>query len=110
VADARELVPGALVLAVDVGDASTPSAPKTALEVILRAASISREHLRRVSLARADMVLNFADLSAGAFEYERSRDLFEAGYERTMALAPALRAQLEGAEERSVSLEVSASS
>jgi NTE family protein len=109
VQDARDLVPDAFVLAVDVGDASTPAAPKTALEVILRAANISREHLRRISLARADLVLSFADLSAGAFEYERTRDLFEAGYERTMEIVPQLRAQLEEVGD-AASLEVSSSS
>ncbi len=93
--DARELIPGAFVLAVDVGDAATPSAPRTALEVILRAGAISRDHLRRHSLERADLVLSFSDVPGGSFEYEKSRDLFEIGFERTTALAPHLRDLLE---------------
>jgi NTE family protein len=96
--DARDLVDDAFVLAVDVGDASTPSTPKTALEVILRASAISRDHLRRQSLKGADMVLSLSDVAAGAFEYERSRDLSEIGFERMTALIPALRARLEDGE------------
>ena len=96
--DARDLVDDAFVLAVDVGDASTPSTPKTALEVILRASAISRDHLRRQSLLGADMVLNLSDMAAGAFEYERSRDLSEIGFERMTALIPALRARLNDGE------------
>jgi NTE family protein len=116
VADARALVPGSFVLAVDIGDASTPSVPRTALEVILRAANISREHLRRLSVAQADMLLGFSDIPAGAFEFERSRDLFEAGFERASQIVPELRAQLEAdsdvgaAAVESVRLEVSSSS
>ena len=43
------------------------------------------------------MTLSFADVSAGSFEYERSQALAQIGYERTLALIPALRAALESA-------------
>ena len=92
--DARQLVDQAFVLAVDIGDHSPPSIPKTALDVILRSAAISRDYLRRSSLSRADMTLSFADVTAGAFEYERSQELAQIGYERTLALIPALRVAL----------------
>ena len=95
--DARALIDDAFVLAVDIGDHSPPSVPKTALDVILRSAAISRDHLRRLSLARADMKLSFADITAGTFEYERSQELAQIGYERTLALIPALRVALESA-------------
>ena len=95
--DARTLVKDAFVLAVDIGDHSPPSVPKTALEVILRSGAISRDHLRRSSLSRADMTLSFADVTAGSFEYERSQELAQIGYERTLALIPALRLALESA-------------
>jgi NTE family protein len=93
--DARALVSNAFVLAVDIGDHSPVSLPKTALEVILRSAAISRDHLRRASLSKADMTLSFADVAAGTFEYERSQELAQVGYERTLALIPALRSALE---------------
>jgi NTE family protein len=93
--DARALIDDAFVLAVDIGDQSPAPAPKTALDVILRSAAISREHLRRASVARADMVLSLNDVVAGTFEYERSGDLAQIGYERTLALVPALLAALE---------------
>jgi hypothetical protein len=37
-------------------------------------------------------------VAAGAFEYERSRDLSEIGFERMTALIPTLRARLEDGE------------
>ncbi len=93
--EARALVDDAFVLAVDIGDQGAAPAPKTALDVILRSAAISRDHLRRASLRRADMVLSLHDFAAGTFEYERSAALAQAGYERTLGLVPALRAALE---------------
>ena len=95
--DARNLVEQAFVLAVDIGDHSPPSIPKTALDVILRSSAISRDYLRRSSLSRADMTLSFADVTAGTFEYERSQELAQIGYERTLVLIPALKAALESA-------------
>ena len=106
--DARALVDKAFVLAVDIGDRSPPSVPKTALDVILRSAAISRDHLRRSSLLRADMTLSFADVAAGSFEYERSQELAQIGYERTLALIPTLRFALESTDS-SAALEPAAS-
>jgi NTE family protein len=94
---ARDLVIGPnLVLAVDVGYDPPSGAPKTAFEVMMRAAAISRDHLRRSSLASADLVIAVADdVPTHIFEYTRAHDLFDAGYERAKALVPAILAELE---------------
>ncbi len=94
---ARELVSGpSLVLAVDVGYDPPTGAPKTAFEVMMRAAAISRDHLRRSSLASADLVIAVADdVPTHIFEYNRSHDLFDAGYERARALVPTILEELE---------------
>ena len=94
---ARSLVPGPnLVLAVDVGYDPPTGAPKTALEVMMRAAAISRDHLRRSSLMSADLVIAVADdVPTHIFEYDRAHDLFDAGYERGKALIPTILAELE---------------
>ncbi len=93
---AREIAPQAVVMAVDVGDESTPAiAPKTALDVILRSAHISRDALRRTSLSRADLILPLGDLPGGAFEYGQSQALFEAGFARTNAMLPQIKERLE---------------
>ena len=92
---ARELAPEALVLAVDVGDESTPATiPKTALDVILRSAHISRDTLRRQSMERADLILRLGDLPGGAFEYGQSQALFEAGLARASAMIPEIKERL----------------
>jgi NTE family protein len=86
---AKELIPDAVVLAVDVGDEhSPPLQPKTALEVILRSAHVSRDALRRQSLLRADLVLGLNDLPGGVFEYGQTKALFDAGYARAKAMLP----------------------
>jgi NTE family protein len=86
---ARELAPDALVLAVDVGDEhSPPLQPKTALDVILRTAHLSRDALRRQSLHQADLVLRLNDLPGGVFEFGQTQALFEAGYARAKAFVP----------------------
>ncbi|MFN3266628.1 MAG: patatin-like phospholipase family protein [Deinococcales bacterium] len=93
---ARELISGTFVLAVDVGDESSPPVqPKTALEVILRAAHLSRNALRHQSLRQADMVLSLTDLPGGVFEFGQTNALFEGGYTRTKALIPKLLQALE---------------
>jgi NTE family protein len=93
---AREIAPDAVVLAVDVGDESIPAvAPKTALDVILRSAHISRDALRRASLTNADLILALGDLPGGAFEYGQSKALFEAGFDRATAMLPMIKQRLE---------------
>jgi NTE family protein len=93
---ARALIPDATVLAVDVGDESAAlSPPKTALEVILRAAHISRDALRKQSVANADLVLSIGDVPGGAFEYGRGQAMFEAGFDRMLNLLPALLERLD---------------
>ncbi len=93
---AKEIVPDALVLAVDVGDESgAPSIPKTSLDVILRSAHISRDALRRQSLEQADLILRLNDLPGGAFEYGQCQALFEAGVARTNAMLPEILKALE---------------
>ncbi len=92
---AREIAPDALVLAVDVGDESVPvTVPKTSLDVILRAAHISRDTLRRQSLEDADMILRLNDMAGGAFEYKQSQALFETGFARANAMIPELKQRL----------------
>jgi predicted acylesterase/phospholipase RssA len=92
---AREIAPDALILAVDVGDESVPATvPKTSLDVILRAAHISRDTLRRQSLEHADLILRLNDLPGGAFEYKQSQALFEAGFARANAMIPDLKQRL----------------
>jgi NTE family protein len=89
---AKELIPDGLVLAVDVGDEhSPPLQPKTALEVILRSAHISRDALRRQSLLSADLVLKLNDLPGGVFEYGQTKALFDAGYARAKAMMPEVK-------------------
>jgi NTE family protein len=95
---ARGLIDGpSVVLAVDVS--TTPelqTAPKNAFDVVNRAAEISREHLRRASVAQADLVIHIGDeVQAKNFEHARARDLFEAGLERGHEIAPQVRAALE---------------
>jgi NTE family protein len=93
---ARELIPDSVVLAVDVGDENSPPLqPKTALEVILRSAHISRDALRRQSLEHADLVLKLSDLPGGVFEYGQSKALFEAGYARAKALLPEIQQKMQ---------------
>jgi NTE family protein len=95
---ARGLVDGpSVVLAVDVGTSNQlQSAPKNAFDVVNRAAEISREHLRRVSVAQADLLIHIGDEVQGKnFEHARVRDLFEAGLERGHEVAPRVRAALE---------------
>lgn len=85
-----------LVLAVDVGYDAPSGPPRTALEVMMRAAAISRDHLRRSSLAAADLVIAVSDdVPTHIFEYDRAHDLFDAGYERGKALVPTIREELE---------------
>jgi NTE family protein len=92
---ARELLPGAFVLAVDVGFDPPATVPKTAIEVILRAASISRDHLEREHMRRADMVLHVGqEVPSGVFDFEHSRELFEVGLLETRKIIPALREAL----------------
>ncbi len=92
---ARELLPGAFVLAVDVGFDAPATVPKTAIEVILRAASISRDHLEREHMRQADMLLHVGqEVPSGVFDFEHSRELFEVGLEQTRAIIPALREAL----------------
>jgi NTE family protein len=95
---ARGLIDGpSVVLAVDVS--TTPelqTAPKNAFDVVNRAAEISREHLRRASIAQADLIIHIGDeVQAKNFEHARARDLFEAGLERGHEIAPQVRAALE---------------
>ncbi len=93
---ARDLIPGAVVLAVDVSDESAaPSSPKTALEVILRAAHVSRDALRKQSVVKADLVLSIGDVPGGAFEYGRGQAMFDAGVERMRVLLPELNKLLD---------------
>jgi NTE family protein len=94
---ARGLIDGpSVVLAVDVGTGFEPqAAPKNAFDVVNRAAEISREHLKRASLERADLVILLGDeVRAKNFEHSRARDLFEAGLERGHAIAPQVRTAL----------------
>ncbi len=93
---AKELAPDALVLAVDVGDENTPAlVPKTALDVILRSAHISRDALRKQSLQNADLRLALGDLPGGAFEYGQCQALFEAGFARATAMLPEIKAAID---------------
>jgi NTE family protein len=94
---ARELVDGpSVVVAVDIGFEPPAQAPKTAFDVMMRSAAISREHLRRASLAAADLVVTIGEeVPAHLFEYDRARDLFDAGFERGKAVIPEIRAALE---------------
>jgi NTE family protein len=92
---ARGLLPESFVLAVDVGFDAPATVPKTAIEVILRAASISRDHLERYHMAQADMVLHVGqEVPSGVFDFEHSRELFEVGVEQTRKIIPALREAL----------------
>ncbi len=92
---ARGLLPESFVLAVDVGFDAPATVPKTAIEVILRAASISRDHLERHHMAQADMVLHVGqEVPSGVFDFEHSRELFEVGVEQTRRIVPALRETL----------------
>jgi NTE family protein len=92
---ARGLLTDAFVLAVDVGFDAPASVPKTAIEVILRAASISRDHLERHHMAQADMVLHVGqEVPSGVFDFEHSRELFEVGVEQTRKIIPDLREAL----------------
>jgi hypothetical protein len=95
---ARGLIDGpSVVLAVDVGTNYEPQpAPKNAFDVANRAAEISREHLKRASVEKADLVIRIGDEVRGQnFEHTRARDLFEAGLERGHEIAPKVRAALE---------------
>jgi NTE family protein len=92
---ARGLLIDAFVLAVDVGFDAPATVPKTAIEVILRAASISRDHLERHHMAQADMVLHVGqEVPSGVFDFEHSRELFEVGVEQTRKIVPDLREAL----------------
>ncbi len=92
---ARDLLTDAFVLAVDVGFDAPTTVPKTAIEVILRAASISRDHLERYHMNQADMVLHVGqEVPSGVFDFELSRELFEVGMEQTRKIIPALREAL----------------
>jgi NTE family protein len=92
---ARKLLPGAFVMAVDVGFDAPATVPKTAIEVILRAASISRDHLEREHMRQADMVLHVGtNVPSGVFDFEHSRELFEVGLEQARAIIPSLREAL----------------
>ena len=92
---ARELLPTAFVLAVDVGYDAPATVPKTAIEVILRAASISRDHLEREHMRQADMVLHVGQaVPSGVFDFEHSRELFEIGLEEGRKIVPKLREAL----------------
>ena len=92
---ARGLLPDSFVLAVDVGFDAPATVPKTAIEVILRAASISRDHLERHHMSQADMVLHVGqEVPSGVFDFEHSRELFEVGVEQTRKIVPALREAL----------------
>lgn len=92
---ARELVPDAVVLAVDVGYDPPPAPPRTALETILRAATVSREHLRRTSVAAADVLLSVGEeLPTGLFDVDRAPDLLAAGYALGRSIVPDLRERL----------------
>lgn len=92
---AKELIPNAFVLAVDVGYDPPATMPKTAIEVILRAASISRDHLEREHMRRADMILHVgASVPSGVFDFEHSRELFEIGLEEGRSIVPKLREAL----------------
>ena len=84
-------------MAVDVSTNYEPQpAPKNAFDVANRAAEISREHLKRASVEKADLVIRIGDeVRAQNFEHSRVRDLFEAGLERGHAIAPQVRAALE---------------
>ncbi len=97
VTTARELVDGpCVVLAVDVGFDAPVQAPKTALESIMRAATISREHLRRQSLAQADVVLRISsEVEASVFETDRAHELFDVGLVRGAQILPAVKAALQ---------------
>jgi NTE family protein len=95
---ARGLIDGpSVVLAVDVGTTlESQTAPKNAFDVVNRAAEISREHLRRASVAQADLLIHIGnEVQAKNFEHTRARDLFEAGLERGHEIAPQVRAALE---------------
>ena len=95
---ARGLIDGpSVVLAVDVSTNYEPQpAPKNAFDVANRAAEISREHLKRASVEKADLVIRIGDeVRAQNFEHSRVRDLFEAGLERGHKIAPQIRAALE---------------
>lgn len=78
------------VIAVDVGteetgDGRTP----TGLDVVLRSASISRDALRRIELARADLVVTPEVRDLDWFDFHRAEEAIEAGAEATRrALAP----------------------
>jgi NTE family protein len=92
---ARDLLPGAFVLAVDVGYDAPASVPKTAIEVILRAASISRDHLERDHLRQADLVLHVGQqVPSGVFDFEHSRELFEVGLDEGRKIVPRLQEAL----------------
>ena len=92
---ARALLPEAFVLAVDVGYDAPISLPKTAIEVILRAASISRDHLEREHMRQADMLLHVGQaVPSGVFDFEHSRELFEVGLEEGRKIVPKLREAL----------------
>ena len=95
---ARSMLEGApgLVLAVDLAFEYPLSAPRTAFDVILRAAQISRDHLRTASLGKADIVLHVGEeVPAHVFEHARARDLFEAGLQKGLEVAPQIKRALE---------------
>ena len=95
---ARDMLDGepGMVLAVDLAFEYPVAAPRTAFDVIMRAAQISRDHLRAANLNRADMVLHIGqEVPAHVFEHERARDLFEAGLQKGLEAAPAIKAALE---------------
>ena len=94
---AREALDGqpGIVLAVDVGfDEITPL--RTALDVILRAAAVSRDRLRVEGLRHADYVIHVGDeVPCGIFEVEQAAVLYTAGLRRGREIAPALQAALQ---------------
>ena len=99
---ARDLLPGGrgVVLAVDGGYDAPAAPPRTALEVILRAAMISREHLRRASVAGADVLVSVGEEQpCGVFDTDHVVPLFEAGYELTRAALPRLHEALDALRE-----------
>ncbi|HEX2865268.1 MAG TPA: patatin-like phospholipase family protein [Deinococcales bacterium] len=83
-----------IVLGVDVGF-DEPAPVRTALDVILRAAAVSREALRADGLKHADSAIHVGDeVPSGIFEIERAAALYAAGLERGREIAPTLQAAL----------------
>jgi NTE family protein len=89
---------GEFVIAVDIGtDELSEGGTPTGLDVVLRSASISREALARLELARANLVIRPDVGHVDWFDFHRAEEVIECGAEAARrALEPCLR-RLQGA-------------